>query len=300
MSSCAQRKAEVGMLKVVAGLASCLFLSLIFISVAHAHMAELPISEVLALAKSGNAEAQDELGFRYASGLDVDEDYGQAAKWYQAAAEQGHAAAQNELGGFYDKGVGVRKDTARAAYWYEKAASQGYAPAQFNLSVKLSAGEGVAKDQVLASKWLRKAADGGWCQAEYNLGVKYVGGVGVKNDPGEAAKWFRRSADHGFPMAMFNLANSYLTGTGIKQDPIEAYKWLYLAAGKGARQKEITQKASKQLRKMTHSEMTVWLYALDGEELRRAERGLSVLEEAMTKAHISSAIRQANAWSPKD
>lgn len=264
-----------------------------------ASMGDVPIGQLILQAKNGNAEAQDELGLRYASGLDVEEDYAEAAKWYRAAAEQGHIGAQNELGGFYEKGIGVRKDLARAVYWYEKAAVQGYAPAQYNLSLKLSAGEGVKKDEIRSAKWLRKAAEGGWAQAEYNLGVRYINGSGVKKDFSEAAKWFRKSADHGFPMAMFNLANCYLSGEGVKRDIIQAYKWLYLATSGGSRQKQLSEKANTP-QQMSHSELTEWLYPLEGDNLRRAQRGLELMRETMTDVQVSSAIQEANDWAPRE
>jgi TPR repeat protein len=207
--------------------------------------------------------------------------------------------AQNEIGGFYEKGIGVPRDIQKAVYWYEKAAAQGYPPAQYNLSLKLSAGEGVKRDAVRSTAWLRRAAEGGMAQAEYNLGVRYIYGVGVKKDLREASTWFRKSADHGFPLAMFNLATSYLRGEGVNRDLVQAYKWFYLSTGGGAKQRRISEKAKTQAR-MSRSETTAWLYALEGDVLRRAQEGFEVLRGSMTESQVSAAIQQADDWSPKE
>jgi TPR repeat protein len=289
------------MLNVVLSVMCYLFLGIFVLFTpcpALANMGDIPIGELILQAKNGNAEAQDELGLRYAGGVDVEEDYTEAAKWYRAAAEQGQVKAQNELGGFYEKGIGVPRDLTRAVYWYEKAAAQGYAPAQYNLSLKLSAGEGVKKDEIRSAKWLRKAAEAGWAQAEHNMGVKCLRGSGVKQDLQEAAKWFRRSADHGFPMAMFNLASCYISGEGVKRDVVQAYKWLYLSVGE-SRRKYLSAK-SKTPRKMSHSELTEWLYPLEGDALDRAQKGLELMRQAMTDVQVFSAMQQANDWEPKD
>lgn len=264
-----------------------------------ADMRSVPIAELILQAKNGNPEAQDELGLRYCFGIYVDKDYVQAAKWYLSAAEQGHAKAQNEIGGFYEKGIGVPRDQRRAVYWYEKAAAQGYAPAQYNLALKLDSGDGVERDAVRSTTWLRRAAETGMApQAEYNLGVRYINGVGVKKDLHEASTWFRKSADHGFPLAMCNLATCYLRGEGVNRDLVQAYKWLYLATGGGAKQRRISEKDKTQAR-MRRSETTYWLYALEGDDLRKAKEGLELLRESMTERQVSAAKQQADDWNPK-
>jgi TPR repeat protein len=264
-----------------------------------ADMRSVPIAELILQAKHGNPEAQDELGLRYCFGIDVDKDYVQSAKWYLSAAEQGHAKAQNEIGGFYEKGTGVPRDQRRAVYWYEKAAAQGYAPAQYNLALKLDSGDGVERDALRSTIWLRRAAESGMApQAEYNLGVRYLNGVGVKKDLHEASAWFRKSADHGFPLAMSNLATCYLRGEGVNKDLVHAYKWLYLATGGGAQQRLISEKDEMQAR-IKHSDTTYWLYALEGEDLRKAKEGLKLLRDFMTERQVSAAKQQADAWNPK-
>src|SRR5262249_1677074 len=66
------------------------------------------------LAEQGDAHAQYDLGFLYATGQGVPRDYIEAAKWYRLAADQGYAAAQYNLGAVYEGGQGVPQDYVEA------------------------------------------------------------------------------------------------------------------------------------------------------------------------------------------
>ncbi|MBF1297810.1 MAG: sel1 repeat family protein, partial [Neisseria meningitidis] len=70
--------------------------------------------ETLQAAEQGNAQAQFNLGLRYAKGQGIRQDYAQAVQWYRKAAEQGVAKAQYNLGLMYDQGQGVRQDDVQA------------------------------------------------------------------------------------------------------------------------------------------------------------------------------------------
>jgi Variant SH3 domain/Sel1 repeat len=85
---------------------------------------KLSLSEVLLAAHQGNADAQYQLGQRYAGGLDVKRDKKEALQWFKKAAVQGHAPAQLALGRAYEKGEGTKKSLSSAQKWYAKAAVQ--------------------------------------------------------------------------------------------------------------------------------------------------------------------------------
>ena len=89
--------------------------------------------ELRALAERGDAQAQFNLGVKYANGRGVRQDDEEAVKWFTLAAEQGDASAQFSLGVMYEKGHGVSRDDDEAVKWYRLAAKQGYANAQRNL-----------------------------------------------------------------------------------------------------------------------------------------------------------------------
>jgi serine/threonine protein kinase len=85
---------------------------------------KLSLSEASLVAHQGNAEAQFQLGQRYAGGLDVIRDKKEALQWFKKAAAQGHAPAQIALGRAYEKGEGTKKSLSSAQKWYAKAAAQ--------------------------------------------------------------------------------------------------------------------------------------------------------------------------------
>jgi TPR repeat protein len=94
----------------------------------------------------------------------------EALKWYRKAAEQGNAEAQYQLGYKYAEDqrscIGslegrdyVPRDDVEAIKWYRKAAEQGCASAYRNLASCYSTGRGVHKDIVRAYCWRRLAAE---------------------------------------------------------------------------------------------------------------------------------------------
>jgi hypothetical protein len=79
---------------------------------------------VTAAAERGDARAQGQLGFMYATGRGVAQNYTLASYWYRRSAEQGNAAAQHLLGLMYDKGFGVPPDYVLAHMWLNLAAAR--------------------------------------------------------------------------------------------------------------------------------------------------------------------------------
>ena len=77
----------------------------------------------LPLARKGDARAQTYLGFMYANGRGVPQDFAVAARWYQGAAQHGAPTAQYLLGLMYDKGQGVPQDDVTAYVWMNLAAA---------------------------------------------------------------------------------------------------------------------------------------------------------------------------------
>lgn len=157
----------------------------------------LSFEDVKKLAERGNAEAQNNLGYRYYNGKGVKRDYAEAVKWYRKSAEQGYAEAQYWLGLMYQWGKGVKQDYAEAIKWFLKSAEQGYAKAQYTLGISYHLGEGVKKDYAEAAKWYSKAAEQGYTGAQYSLGDMYEHGYGVAKDLQEARKWYGKAAAQG-------------------------------------------------------------------------------------------------------
>ena len=65
------------------------------------------------------------MGFMYANGQGVAQDYQQAMAWSRKAADDGIAVAMYNIGVGYDHGQGVVQDYQQAMAWYRKAADAG-------------------------------------------------------------------------------------------------------------------------------------------------------------------------------
>jgi clan AA aspartic protease (TIGR02281 family) len=134
------------------------------------------------LAEQGNPVAQLRLGFMYADGEGVVQNYTTSMKWYHLAAEQGNADAENALAFVYVEGHGVQKSMPEAARWFKKAAIHGNVNAQWWLGGLYFNGEGVGKDNDEGIKWTYIAANQGYDMAQISLGYRYAKGEGLPQD----------------------------------------------------------------------------------------------------------------------
>ncbi len=125
-------------------------------------------------------------------------------------AEGGDAEAQTELGGRYATGQDVAPNEARAMEWYLKAANQGNAEAQWAIGNMLlegyDTGKGMKRDGKEAVVWLQKGADGGNWNAQYVLGELYEQGKYVKKDVNKAIELWKKAARSGDQNAVEKLA----------------------------------------------------------------------------------------------
>ena len=125
--------------------------------------------------------------------------YATALELLRPSAEAGDAHAQSTLGLMYHRGGrDLQQDDGEAIKWFRLAAQQRDPVAEFNLGVMYSDGEGVPQDNAEAAKWYRLAADQGDARAEYNLGLWYAQGLGGPPDYVQAHIWFNLAAAH-FP-----------------------------------------------------------------------------------------------------
>ena len=62
--------------------------------------------------------AEYRIGKLYAAGLGCEQDYGDAARWFQLSADKGYKYAQYSLAGLFRRGQGVEQDDARALELY--------------------------------------------------------------------------------------------------------------------------------------------------------------------------------------
>ena len=217
-------------------------------------------------AKSGDAQAQYEVGCAYQKGNGVDKNAKTAAEWFVLAADQGHemaidkfhsiyskelekrakmgqVRAQYELGNCYFYAKEINRDAEEAAEWYKKAMVQGHEEAK-------------EKFYTFYSKTLEKTAKEGDARAQYETGNAYLSGNSVKKDTETAAEWYLKamSAGHegakekfytfyskllekrakaGDAEAQFQAGNGYFDGYVVKKDNNTAAKWYNLAMKQG-------------------------------------------------------------------
>ena len=91
------------------------------------------LDALTAKAEAGDVEAQYELGWRHALGMEVELDDDVAVEWLQQAAAAGHMLAQNNLGARHFSGDGVEQDLLQAYRFFFQAANQGDRKAGKNL-----------------------------------------------------------------------------------------------------------------------------------------------------------------------
>lgn len=96
--------------------------------------AHADIAPLTARAKSGDREAQVELGRRYAEGKSVEQDYAKARDWWEQAAQAGSGEAMIEIARLHEQGLGMPKNQEVAADWYRRAVTAGSARAKTKLS----------------------------------------------------------------------------------------------------------------------------------------------------------------------
>ena len=107
-------------------------------------------------------------------------DLQRAVSLYCSAADSGYPDAQNLLGFLYATGSdGLPHDDNQAVDWYRKAAEKGFAKAEKNLGDMYFFGHGVSdQDYGMAISWNKKAADQNFAEAQFRLGFMYEKGLG--------------------------------------------------------------------------------------------------------------------------
>ena len=190
-----------------------------------------------------NDEAQFRLGSFFDSGLPligIDQDYSQAAEWYEKAAENGMDAAQNNLGIMYYHGVGVGQNYEKAFWWFSKAAERMEQGALSNLGNCYYWGHGVEQDYEKAVKYHHKAACLGYANSQEVLGEMYYDGKGVEQNYTQAAYWLKKSCEQGERSAFGPLGDCYREGVGVEKDEKTAFELYQTGAEMGDLQSKVS------------------------------------------------------------
>ena len=154
-------------------------------------------AEILALAESGDSNAQADVAERYYYGRGVETNKAEAVRWYVHAAEAGHLGAKDSLGLCYLYGYGCVRDPVKAAKFFTEAAEEEHPSAMNNLAFCYRNGIGVERDEHKAFVWAKMAADKGHAPSETMVAECYLEGRGVEKDVESAMIWLRRAARKG-------------------------------------------------------------------------------------------------------
>lgn len=156
-------------------------------------------------------------------------------------AKQGDAKAQNDLGLMYIQ-KGTETDAYRATYWLFEAAKQGEECAVANLSRCLMEGYGIKRDVAAAinmfawanlmgiesvddyvihnakTEELIPLSDSGNTKAQYYLGLCYLFGINCDQDIKKAFYLFEQSAANNEVLSKIILARALANGIAVEKD----------------------------------------------------------------------------------
>ena len=197
------------------------------------HASEL--NDLKIRAKSGDRDAEFDLGLYYADGV-VDEEGQQllransqkAVAWFRKAAEHGHSAAKASLGLCLSDGCGARKDEHEALLWLKRAVKDGVWWAATNIA-EIYREKG---NHRRAFFWFVRASDMGDDDALFDVGWCYCTGHGVKRDYGKGIMHLNRAVtsdcitEYGRQKAMTLLGILYYNGMGLDASLSLAKQWL--------------------------------------------------------------------------
>lgn len=186
------------------------------------------MSELLPLARKGDAKSNYYVGLMYLDGLGVEENPETAAKWLGQAAKAKHPAALAKLGWLYQEGNGVKYDPAKGVDMFRKAAAQDGSDGMFALGYLYETGRGgLPKDEKQAVIWYQKAVEISLhTYAHIRLGQMYQDGRGTPKDGVKAAEtYFKVAGMLANPVAQFHLGKIFYLGDGIQQDYKMAREW---------------------------------------------------------------------------
>ncbi len=184
-------------------------------------MNEKTISEWMAEAEQGDANAMCWVGICYHKGQGVEQDDTEAAKWYIRAVEAGSPTAMLILGKCYMAGIGVPKDRTLGLQWVRQAADCDYQKAKDWLAVNLPklqaekferarmlfTGIGAEKDVKTALRLYEEVAEEDLVAAQEFLALCYRFGDEVPKNADLSAYWYLRAQKNGMKDAKNALSD---------------------------------------------------------------------------------------------
>lgn len=171
-------------------------------------------------AESGNAGAQDMLGYLYTN-IPSRKDMEKAVYWMEKAARQDSLRSLNVMAGIYTLGDYAEQDLVKGRDYYFRALDLGYSEAAAGINALYEySGSGPYEDPEKQREWFRDGAERGVPAAQLKLGLGYA----LENDFENGVKWLGKAADQGNATAQYFLATLYVDGKGVDRDLDKARK----------------------------------------------------------------------------
>ena len=185
------------------------------------------------------AYLQYRIGKMYQQGYGTEQDYSEAAAWFQKSFDLGNQYAAYSLASLYYYGNGVEQDYHKAFELYAFAAEKGNAYAQYQLAQMLNEGIGSVKNVSSAQEWYRKAYNGFLIiennmaddKLYYRLGQMNLNGIGTETNLDTARMYFEMSDKLKNTNAAFGLGKLYLRDDYSGYNPLKAVDYLEKASG---------------------------------------------------------------------
>lgn len=163
-------------------------------------------------AENGNVIAAFLVGHMYKSGNGLTKSSGLAFPYFLQAAQRGHPDAQVETALYYyngDEEADIDQNYLEAANWFDKAALQFNGEAQYYLGVMHREGQGVARDRIEGLRWLSLSANKFYVPTYLLLAEIYAKGDGVVEEPVKAAMYLDLARIYSDPTNREMVADVY-------------------------------------------------------------------------------------------
>lgn len=186
-------------------------------------------------AENGNVIAAFLVGHMHKSGNGLTKSSRLAFPYFLQAAQRGHSDAQVETALYYYNGneeADIEQNYLEAANWFDKAALQFSGPAQYYLGVMHREGQGVARDRIEGIRWLSLSANKFYVPTYLLLAEIYAKGDGVVEEPVKAAMYLdlaRRYSDtsnRGEVSDVYDATERYISADERAEGRLQAQLWV--------------------------------------------------------------------------
>ena len=142
-------------------------------------------------------------------GLGVEQNDGDAARYFRQSCDGGYAPGCTGLGTMLEEGRGIEQDIAEATRLFGLACERGHVPACRYAGLNYHEGNGVAENDTEAVRYFAIACSAGEADDCTNLGTFHRYGRGVPQSNTEAVRYLRMGCEGGNVVGCRRLGDLY-------------------------------------------------------------------------------------------